>query len=460
MNMSLRSRLILIILLPLLVIAGIIGFWAVQDAQSRAEDRFDRSLLSAVLAVSRDVAVSGGDALSPETNALLRDTSGGLVFYHVYAPDGVFVTGYATPPVSLEQRSADDTGQLYYDGVYQGQQVRVLKFVDATQIEGLSGDFTFTVWQNTRLRTAIVQDLSRKTFSVIASLVVSVALVVWFGVRFGLRPLNDLEAAIARRSSAELDPIKRRVPVETKGIVNTLNHLLAQMADTMRAKDEFISNAAHQLRNPIAGVASMSEAVHSAKSFTDAKERSAELVIASRKASDLAHKLLALERATSSGAAGLTQTFDLTALMADLTAQFDPIFERRDVRLTTDVASKEALITGDSTLISEAISNLLDNALQHGGPALSSVSLSQRIHKDMVEIIVADDGQSFDKKDIPKALERFGQVQMAQGSGLGLAIAQATTNRHGGQLKLSPSETGTRVTMTFQTIRKPNDKAK
>ena len=91
--MSLRLRLVLIILLPLLFIAGLIGTWAVYDAQLRASERFDRSLLSAVLAVSRDVAVSGGDALSPETSVLLQDTSGGRVFYHVYAPDGVFVTG-------------------------------------------------------------------------------------------------------------------------------------------------------------------------------------------------------------------------------------------------------------------------------------------------------------------------------------------------------------------------------
>ena len=97
--MSLRTRLILIILTPLMLISLGLGYLAFDDAQDRANDRFDRSLLSTALAISRDTALSGGDALSTSTRDLLRDTSGGPVFYHVYAPNGFYITGYATPPV-------------------------------------------------------------------------------------------------------------------------------------------------------------------------------------------------------------------------------------------------------------------------------------------------------------------------------------------------------------------------
>ena len=194
MNLSLRLRLVLIILLPLLLIATLLGLWAVSDAQSRANERFERSLLSAALAVSRDVAVSDGDALSPATNALLRDTSGGQVFYHVYAPDGVFVTGYATPPVPLEVEAGE---QQTFTGVHQGEPVHALRFVDVMQVDGLTGAFTVTVWQKSELRSALVNDLTRRSFLIMALLVLSVALVVWFGVRLGLRPLLDLETAIA-----------------------------------------------------------------------------------------------------------------------------------------------------------------------------------------------------------------------------------------------------------------------
>lgn len=97
---SLRVRLTVIMLGPLLVIALVVGLWQVHDARKQAADIFDRSLLTVALAITADVARSNGNALSLETRDLLSDTSGGQVFYHVYAPNGYYVTGYATPPRS------------------------------------------------------------------------------------------------------------------------------------------------------------------------------------------------------------------------------------------------------------------------------------------------------------------------------------------------------------------------
>ena len=88
---SLRLRLTAIILLPIMTVAGLAGLWQLDNARKTATDVFDRSLRSAAHAVANDVAISGGDALSPETRDILAGTSGGEVFYHVYAPDGVIV---------------------------------------------------------------------------------------------------------------------------------------------------------------------------------------------------------------------------------------------------------------------------------------------------------------------------------------------------------------------------------
>ena len=450
MNTSLRLRLVLIILTPLLVIAGIIAALAVYDAQLRANDRFDRSLLSAALSVSRDVALSGGDALSPETNALLKDTSGGPVFYHVYAPDGVFVTGYATPPVPRVELTEVDSGQAYYDSSYKGAEMRVLRFTDAMQIEGLSGNFTFTVWQETALRRAIVRDLSQRTFGVIASLVIAVALVVWFGVRLGLRPLLALETAIAQRSPDDLTAIRRRVPVEAQGIVRTLNRLFGQVSSSMAAKDVFISNAAHQLRNPIAGVVAMSDAVLSAKTFEDMQERSQELGRASRRAGDLANKLLALERATAAGNTGSFTQVPLGGLLEDVCALKRPACSAQNVTLDLTLPKQAQNITGDSTMLSEAVTNLIDNALLHAGPALSQINLTLSDKTPFAEISVTDNGCGIPPEFVEKVRERFGQVHPSAGSGLGLAIADAVAKHHGGRLDIIPLPDGLRIVLRIK----------
>jgi two-component system sensor histidine kinase TctE len=452
MNTSLRLRLVVIILTPLLVIAGIIATLAVYDAQLRANARFDRSLLSAVLSISRDVALSGGDALSPETNTLLQDTSGGRVYYHVYAPDGVFVTGYATPPVPKAPLSEVEIGQTYYDSTYKGDAVRVLRFTDVVQIDGLSGTFTFTVWQETALRSAIVSDLSRRTFGVIATLVLAVALVVWFGVRLGLRPLLALEAAIARRSPDDLTAIRRSVPAEARGIVSTLNRLFGQVSSTLEAKDVFISNAAHQLRNPIAGVVAMSDAVRSAKTLEDMRERSKELGVASRRAGDLANKLLALERASSQGNTGSFTQVPLATLLQEVCERIAFACAAKSVTLNLTVPEHPISVTADATMLSEAITNLIENALIHAGPDLSRIDVSLASDPSFVAIRVQDNGCGFPPQYVEKVRERFGQVRPSAGSGLGLAIADAVAKHHNGALDIAPLPEGLRITLRI----KPN----
>lgn len=133
---------------------------------------------------------------------------------------------------------------------------------------------------------------------VIALLQISVAVVVWFGVGLGLRALLDLEDAIGRRTPPELERIRRRVPVETQGMVTTLNTLLDRISRRISSKDEFISNAAHQLRNPVAGVLVLAAAVENAPNVESAKARSTEPLPAAREASQLTDQLLSFERAS------------------------------------------------------------------------------------------------------------------------------------------------------------------
>lgn len=445
--MSLRARLILIILAPLMLISVILGMLTLKDANQRASERFDRSLLSTVLAISRDTALSGGDALSPKTLTLLGDTSGGPVFYHVYAPNGAYVTGYATPPVLPNLMASPEQNQSYYDAVYQRRPVRALRYVDKLSIGGFAGDFTFTVWQDTALRDSYVRDTTQRTFGMIAIIMAALTLIVWFGVRIGLRPLLDLQDAISQRSPRELNEIRRPVPIEVRGIVRTLNELLSELRTTFTAKDEFISNAAHQLRNPIAGVLAMSEAVRSASSLADVKQRSDELVRAAKGASDLANSLLAFERAISPKPITELRPIDINATLSEIKSQVALRAADIDVGVTFKLGNFDNQLHADAVLVQQAVLNLIDNALLHGGDKLAQITVETQTDGVTIQVIVEDDGQGIPPDQIEKAMERFGQVKQSEGSGLGLPIAIAVAQNLGGDLQLSGQGIGLTATM-------------
>jgi len=454
---SLRTRLILIILTPLLVIALVAAAWQFRNTTIRAANIFDRGLLSAALAISRDVAISDGDALSPATRRLVNDTSGGELFYHVYAPDGVFVTGYSTPPVLPPERPEDLTEPFFYNGRYQGEDVRVLRFQDVTVVSGIAGVFNITVWQSAQVRNTFVRDVLTRSFAVIGLLVLSVAVVVRFGVGLGLRPLLDLERAIAKRTPTELEPIRRQVPVEAQGLVQTLNSLLDRISRRISSKDEFISNAAHQLRNPVAGILALAQAVENAPTPQAARERSAELVQAAREASQLTNRLLSFERASGTDMRLSGKPINFATLLRQVGATYSGAPGAKTAHLVYDFETETVTIRGEAVMLHEAILNLLTNASTHGGPDLSEIRLTLGIRDGIAILTVTDDGAGIPPDKRVEAISRFGQAGGGPGSGLGLPIALRVMENHGGGLEILDRTKGASIRVTLP-LAQPHDR--
>lgn len=443
---SLRQRLFTLILVPLLLMGLMLGYWRVSVAQDTAEELFDRSLLSAALAISRDVAISGGDALLPSTSDLIRDATGGEVFYHATGPDGIYVTGYAYPPTG-GTHNTDLYTPHYYEANYRGEPVRVLQIIEHVTIEGVTGNATVTVWHRLSERSRFATQLALRAAGLIGGLLITLALVVWFGVARGLRPLLDLQGAIEIRSPGDLSQIRRPIPIEAQGIVETLNHLFSKVQDSMTAQQEFISNAAHQLRNPAASVQSMAESLRDASTREDQQQRIEDLVAAARASTRVTEQLLSMDRLRQPMPDSRRSSFDLTDLLRKICAEVGPDVLSRGVEFEFIAPDQPVQITGDHVFIAEAVKNMIDNALKHGGAGLGAISVELEKVGGEAQITVCDDGKGLSPTQSATALGRFSQVEPSQGSGLGLAIATSVAERHGGTLRINRVAKGASLTL-------------
>ncbi|MEP3330060.1 sensor histidine kinase [Sedimentitalea sp.] len=442
--MSLRLRLFLLILTPLLLVSILLGFWRFAVAQSTAEELFDRGLLAAALAISRDVAISEGDALSPRTRALISDAGGGEVFYHVTGPGGIYVTGYAYPPSS--RMSVEGDGPHYMIAEYRDEPVRVLRMSETTTIGTMTGKTVVTAWQRIREREIFAQALALRAAALILALMATLAVVVWFGVQMGLRPLNNLHDAIQRRSPDDLRRIKRPVPSEVSGIVQTLNRLLGEVDHSIKAHQAFISDAAHQLRNPAAALLSLAETLPDVRDATQKSRREQELIGAARNSARLAEQLLSLERLRY-GKQQNDETFDLGEVAETLCSDMGSEVLSRDLGFGFDRYPSPLPVRGDPILVGEAIKNLIDNAIQHGGPDLSEISVRTSLANGQAVIEVCDDGRGLSPGDSETAFRRFGQLAPGEGTGLGLSIVNEVAKLHGGEVHIEPSDHGARLTL-------------
>lgn len=444
--LSLRLRLVLVILPPLLLVSVLLGLWRFAAAQRTSEELFDRTLLAAALAISRDVAISGGDALSPSTRRFISDAGGGEVFYHVTGPGGIYVTGYAYPPRAETSGGRDQPS--YSFALYRGEEMRVLRMIEDRTIGTLSGETAVTVWQRMSDRQAFARELALRAVALMAGLMTALALVVWFGVQIGLRPLNDLQDAIRQRSPDDLGRIRRPVPKEVAGVVSTLNRLFAQVKDSIEAHQAFISDAAHQLRNPASALLAIAETLPDVTDEAERAARQTELIAAARTSARLADQLLSLERLRYDARITLTPT-DLDALAQEVCLSLAPNVLSRDVDFGFEPSAEALPAQVDRVLVGEALTNLVENALRHGGGEMTRITVRTARDGAQVLIDVQDDGIGLPLDQAELAFRRFSQLRSGEGTGLGLAIVEQVMHRHNGTVRLCPVERGTLVRLRF-----------
>ncbi|MES0827454.1 sensor histidine kinase [Ruegeria sp. SCP11] len=449
---SLRLRLFILILTPLVLLAILLGYWRYTVAQQTAQELFDDSLLSAGLAISRDVAISEGDALSPTTRSLIRDASGGEIFYHVTGPGGIYVTGYAYPPASANPSKQDAYQPQFFEAVYRDEPVRVLKMTERITLDNLVGDATVTAWQRIADRNAFANELSIRAAILMGILLTTLAIVVWFGVARGLRPLLDLQDAIDQRSPDDLGEIKRPVPFEVRGIVQTLNRLFGQVEQSINAHQVFISEAAHQLRNPAAAVQSMAEALRDAQTDSDRDKRIVELVAAAKNSATVAEQLLSLERLRLPTHQDQMETIDFRSVVEEACAEMGVHILAKGIEFEVTMPDSPIMVAGDRVFLTEAIKNLLDNSMKHGGTELTKILVVLQRDRDTARLSVADDGVGLSPDQSDAAFSRFSQLEPSEGSGLGLSIVSAVAQRHGGQVSINRAVQGASLTLELPVV--------
>ena len=443
---SLRGRLLFLIVLPLLIIVSIGTVALYYDSEKKSQEIYDKLLHSISQVILRDVVISEGDLLTEQLLETLTDTLNDQIFYQVRDEKGSSLyVGYSNPPEIPVNSVMKPYIPIFYDSVYRDQAVRVIVSREFVSAMDAPGWVTIYVWQTTIGQKRLLLELASSAFVTMMIMLLSTALIVWFGVKFGLKPLLDLQGAIIKRSADDISRIKRIVPMEVSGLVNSMNKLFDQLRNAFTEKDDFIANAAHQLRNPIAGIQSQAEAAERSKTLESMKQRVGDVVTAARKTSRLTQQLLSMEHVSQRSIKSEFQTLDLVKLTQETLTNFALRAQQQNVTLSLDCKESQIELEGSDTFLSEAIDNLIDNALVYGCPNGGKIDVEIILDNNDAHLYVQDYGVGIDPELITKVLERFvhGPDSNGEGSGLGLSIAKTVIELHDGELELLSEGQGT-----------------
>lgn len=264
---------------------------------------------------------------------------------------------------------------------------------------------------------------------------------VWLAVRAGMRPLRALSAQIAARDPSDVSPVRSESSyAELMPLERALNLQFRNAADRIHREQAFVHDAAHELRTPLAAIATQAHvlALSEGHARFEALRR---LESAIERCSHLVQQLLSLARADAQakrlGSDCQGEKFDLMDLLSDTLVLMEPFARSSNCELSLE-GPEHAFIRADKELLRSVVVNLVDNALKYGS-AGGCVEVSLAKDTSFWTLSVADQGPGVNEQDQERTFERFWRQpgQTVQGTGLGLAIVREVMHGIGGEAQLT-----------------------
>jgi len=410
----------------------VVRTYSAQIAQSGQDSILEASVTSILDAVTLrdgDVEVD----LPYVAFSMLSTEADDRVFYALWQ-DETLLSGYELLPVA----DAPDGGEIVLvSAIFDGAPVRV---ATAARILVGANDrmrVTVSVAQTQDALAGTLNKISRNVGLIGAGFFILSVLVASWATNSTIRLMERLTNSITRRGPKDLTPVARPVPLEMAPLVALLNSFMARLDTSLKQSEDFIAEAAHRVRTPLATVRSHAEATLQRVEREDNRQALRAMVRAIDESSRAAGQLLDHAMITFRADHLETHEVDLVELVEDLVTRLTPVAEMKDIALTV-VSEGQVRVEADAILLQNALRNLVENALKYV-PEESEITL-EVFATPRPRIEVRDKGPGFPPDQMQDLAARFSRGENAKdtiGSGLGLTIAKDVAMAHGGELTLT-----------------------
>ncbi|HUY02505.1 MAG TPA: ATP-binding protein [Rhodocyclaceae bacterium] len=302
---------------------------------------------------------------------------------------------------------------------------------------------TVQVSQGEDVRLEIASHSAMRVLLPVAILIPLSWLLVGIVVSRLLQPLAAVTEAVILRdvTSRAALPIDN-IPEEVAPLIRAINDLISRLGEALELQRQFLADAAHELRTPLAALQLQIENLARDDSRQDLDIRIDEMRCGSQRASHLVDQLLKIARYEAQGKPLAFSELSLDRLVKACLADFIPLAEHRGIDLGM-IRDDVAIVMGNAEELRILLGNLIDNAIRYT-PEAGKVDVTMGVSGDRVVVEIADTGPGIPASLQTRVFDRFYRAagQDTEGSGIGLAIVKALARRHAAEVSLANRRDG------------------
>ncbi len=441
---------------PLLLLwpISLVLTWLV--AQSVAGKPFDRALEFNVGELARLVTVRNRTVqfnLPLPARQLLRAEESDQVYYQILGARGEVLSGERDLPLPDDGEAPFFDEVRMRDAQHRGVDVKVAYTwvkLDLANAQPALVQVAETLDKRAVLATEIVKGVLLPQFVILPLAV----LLVWLGLAYAIKPLNQLEEHIRARKPDDLSPIDfEAIPQEVVPLVSSVNDLLLRLKNSISHQKRFLADAAHQLKTPLAGLRMQADlAQRHGASADELKQSLRQIGNASVRATHTVNQLLALARAEGSQSAMSRERCDLARITIETVQDCLPRALEKSIDLGYEglqPGEPGVVLQGNPTLLQEMVRNLVINAINYtpSSPQHPGVVTARIVANPLQQVLmlqVEDSGPGITPIERELVFKPFYRTlgSEAEGSGLGLPIVLEIAQLHEASVALDDAHHG------------------
>jgi len=274
---------------------------------------------------------------------------------------------------------------------------------------------------------------------------------VWQGINKTLRPLKDMTKDLNQRRTTDLSPIdENKVPKEAKSVIAAINQLFSQLKLTFETEKRFTSDAAHELRTPLAALKTHAEIALQAKDNNEQQKALRHVVQGVNRATRLVEQLLTLARLDPDTGFTNIRRFDLFIAAENVLSNEAHLAIDKNIEIAL-AGKRGKFVAGNYDAIGVLMRNLVDNAIRYT-PRDGEVEVSIHRREDTIVLTISDSGPGIPENERTKIFNRFYRSlgTKESGSGLGLSIVTRIAELHNLTISLHTSKlSGLQIDVEF-----------